>query len=35
MTTPDPARAENKNPALKIVKMAKPFAFWSTALGIT
>lgn len=27
ITTPDPARAENKKPALKMVKMAKPFAF--------
>jgi hypothetical protein len=35
MTTPLPALAENRNPALKMVNIANPLAFCSTALGIT
>lgn len=35
MTTPLPARAENKKPALTTVNMAKPLALASTCLGIT
>lgn len=35
MTIPVPARALNRNPALKIVKIAKPFACSRTAPGIT
>lgn len=35
MTIPLPALAENRNPALKMVKMANPFAFSSTLRGMT
>lgn len=35
MTTPDPARAENRKPALKTVKMAKPWARSRTERGMT
>ena len=35
MTIPLPALAEKTNPALNIVKMAKPFAFSSTVRGMT
>ena len=35
MTIPLPARAEKRKPALKTVKMAKPFAFSSTLRGMT
>ena len=35
MTTPLPALAEKRKPALNIVKIAKPFARCSTDLGIT
>ncbi len=35
ITTPLPALAEKRNPALKMVKMANPFAFSSTVRGMT
>ena len=35
MTMPLPALAENRKPALKIVKIAKPLAFSRMVLGIT
>ena len=35
MTIPLPARAEKRKPALKTVKMAKPFAFSRTLRGMT
>ena len=35
ITTPLPALAENRKPALKMVKMANPFAFSSTVRGMT
>ena len=35
MTTPLPALAENRNPALKMVNIANPLAFCNTDLGIT
>lgn len=35
MTTPLPALAENRKPALKMVNMANPFAFSRTDRGMT